>query len=285
MIRKIIPLAVVYLVFANCGKSPEELSQIRFFNDLYSAKTYAAEKNQPLIIEFFSKDCPWSKMMADSTFSNKIVIGMSSDMVFARIDADEDSLDAREYNVSFYPTFIVAKPDAKEIDRLVGYYPPADFYNEVQLYLQGNETLEDYQGRLADEPSRVDYHLVLGEKYKYRSNWDKALEFYNNVLRLAGENNLYEREMAMIGMADVYCEQEEYENAAKAYEEFLNTFPESEKAEDAARKLPFCLAQLGNFDEAKVLFEKYLSDYPQGVYVDWVKDKLDDLNRLVEAGK
>ena len=272
------------LVLTVCGKKEKALTEINFYDNLESARKVAAEQDHPLIIEFYKEDCPNSKMMDDSTFSNKIVIGMAEKMVFAKINADADSALAKDYRVSFYPTFIVAESSGKEIDRMVGYYPPADFFNEVQLLLQGNETLEDYQLRVSDDPGRVDYYLIIAEKYKYRSDWSKALEYYSDVTNLAGDDYQYEMEMARFGIADVYCEMGDYSKAAKAYEEFLNQFPTSEKAEDADRKLPYCLAKTGEYQKAKLLFDEYLVDYPHGLYRQWVQQKIDNISPLIKDG-
>lgn len=273
------------MIFCACDKSEPEPEEISFTYDITEALKLAVEKEQPVVAEFFRPDCPWSRMMDDSTFTNKLVISMSLDMVFAKINAFVDTAAARKYGVSFYPTFIVFNSSGEEIDRLVGYYPPADFFNEVQLYLQGNETLQDYHIRLADEPERADYSLVLAEKYKHRSNWEKALEYYNNVLKLADEDSQYEIEQAMHGIADIYCEQGMYEEAALKYEEFLTRYPESEKAEDAARKLPYCLAQDGQIDKAREYFQNYLDSYQDGIYTDWVKNKIEELDSFIKAGR
>jgi outer membrane protein assembly factor BamD (BamD/ComL family) len=112
------------------------------------------------------------------------------------------------------------------------------------------------------------------------------LEYYNNVLRLAEDDeDQHDVEIAIISIADVYREMGEFNKAARLYEEFLAQYPHSEKAEDAARKLPDCYTQMAELDKAITLFQTYLNDYPGGIYTIWVKEKLEDLNRLVEAGK
>lgn len=267
-----------------CSESPKESTEIHFYNNIEMARKIAAELDHPLIIEFYKKNCPFSKMLDDSTFTNKIVIGMADKMVFVKINTDGDSILAKDYRVSFSPTIIVAESNGKEIDRLVGYYAPADFFNEVQLLLQGNETLADYQLRVSDDPDRVDYYLIIAEKYKYRSDWAKALEYYNDVINLAGENNHYELEMARFGLADVYCEMGDFAKASQAYEEFLNQFPGSEKTEDVNRKLPYCLASAGEYQKAHELFENYLISYPNGQYRGWVQEKIDNLKLVVKEG-
>ncbi|MCP4580098.1 MAG: tetratricopeptide repeat protein [candidate division Zixibacteria bacterium] len=272
------------LLIATCDKPEKELTNIEFLNDLEQAKSTAAAKGQPLVIEFYEQECPWSKLLDDSTFSHKIVIGMSEHMVFAKIDADEDTISARHFNVSFFPTIVVVNSDGNEVDRLVGYYPPADFFNEIQLYLQGNETLEDYQTRLADEPDNVDFHLIIAEKHKHRSSWDQALEYYGNVLKLGSEDYRFAMETALLGTADTQCEKGDFSAALASYTRFMELYPQSDKAEDVARKIPYCLAKMGDYDRAGELFREYLLDYPGSEYADWVQGKIDNLKKVSLEG-
>ncbi len=249
MIKRVIAikaLVVIFtaILFTGCEKPAEQPEEITFIYDLDEALKRAVEKEQPAVVEFFRPNGPWSRMMDDSTFSDELVISMSTDMVFTKINALVDTIEAEEHGVSFYPTFIIFNSSGEEIDRLVGFYPPAEFFNEIQLYLQGNETLQDYHTRLADEPERPDYNLVLGEKYKYRSDWEMALEYFGNVITLADmEEDQYEIKLAMLGIADVHCEQGKFEQAAAEYEEFISRYPDAEKAEEAYRKSPYCLAE------------------------------------------
>ncbi len=273
------------LLLAGCDKSEKIPSTIGFYHNLDSAKTAATNKKQPLIIEFYKQGCPWSKMFDDSTFSNKIVLAMTNQMKFAKIDANKDTSIVHEYNVSFFPTIVVTGSDGKEIDRLVGYYPAADFYNEIQLYLQGNETLDDYLNRLADEPEKAEYNLIIAEKYKHRSDWDKALEYYNNVLNYAGDDNEYEKEMAVFGIADIQCQKGQYRDAIASFNDFIQSFPESEKVEDATRKIPYCLVKLGEYEQADGLYLKYLEDYPNSEFTNWVNENLKSLDSVLQKGR
>jgi outer membrane protein assembly factor BamD (BamD/ComL family) len=203
-------------------------------------------------------------------------------MVFVRIDAEKDSALARQFGVAFYPTIVVTRPDGSEIDRLVEYYPPTEFYNEVQLYLIGKETLEDYLTRLEDEPERVEYHLIVAQKYRNRSNWDKALEYYNNVVKLSADDQQDEVEEAMFETTGILAEKENYKTSITACRDFIKRFPDSERLEDVQRRIPYYMAQNGELSKAIKLFEKYLDDYPQGEYVDWVKQRISELNEAIK---
>ena len=269
------------LLLVNCGSSRQVPQQISFFYNLQDARQVATAKNQPLILELYRPDCPWCKMLDDSTFSNPMVIEMSEKMTFAKINAERDSAVADLYGVSYYPTIVVARANGTEIDRLVGYYPPADFFNEVQLYLQGNETLADYLERLVDEPERVDYNLIVADRYRNRSDWDKALQYYTNVLKFSDPDSTAEAEKALFEIGGVQMEKGKFAIAAKAYSDFIARYPESSLAEDAVRRIPYCLAKNGEYKKALEQFQLYLNEHPRGKYSSWVSERIDSLSELM----
>ncbi len=280
----ILGLSISIFILSGCGKTKKSPTEIDFKTDLDTAKKIATDKNQPMVIVFLNSKCPWSKMLIDSTFSDKIVIEMSEKMVFVKLDVIKDSTLAHRFGIVYYPTVVVTKPDGSEIDRLVEYYPPTDFYNEIQLYLIGKETLEDYLTRLEDEPERVEYHLIVAEKYRNRASWDKALEYYNNVIKLGHKNQQDEVEKAMFEIANIFTEKGDYKSSIRAFNDFIKRFPHSERVEDARRIIPYCMVQNGDFYKALNYFKKYLDDYPQGKYVDWVKQHIDELNKVMKKG-
>jgi thioredoxin-related protein len=142
---------VIGVAFFGCQKKKAVPTEITFQSDLRSAREVARAEKKPLLVEFYKTGCSWCRKMDDSTFTDKIIIELSDKILFLKLDAGIDTAEAARFGVTYYPTVVLLKPDGDEIDRLVGYYPPADFYNEIQLYLQGRETLEDYLTRLQDE--------------------------------------------------------------------------------------------------------------------------------------
>ena len=277
-------IIIALMMFSVCDSPRKVPAKIEFLNSIAAAKEAASQKNQPMIVEFYTQNCPWSKMLDDSTYVNKIVIEMSLDMVFAKINVDKDSLLSKNFGVSFFPTIIIFQSNGTEVDRLVGYYPPADFFNEIQLYLQGCETLEDYLVRLADEPDKIEYHLIVAEKYRNRSDWSLAIEYYSHVVRLSPEDNS-NVENSMLEIAGVYSEKKDYAKAIAGYNEFIQRFPDSDKVEDALRRIPYCYKKKGDDIKAMELFEKYLYDYPNGKYAEWVANRIEELKKVLQEGK
>jgi thioredoxin-related protein len=283
-IKLLVLLVLAIALCSACSQKKPELKEINFQTDLVSAKDIASKENLPLVIVFTQAKCPWCQMLDDSTFKNNIIVDMSEKMVFVKISADKDSALARQFGVAYYPTIMVCKANGSEIDRLVGYFPPADFYNEIQLYLQDRETIDDFLSRLKDEPQKIEYLLAVAEKYRNRSDWSKALEYYRQVITLNPPDTQFMQEALFEeaimngerGVVDTLM----YDTSIVQLTNFIANSPDSVKRQDASRRLPFYVAKKGDAKLAMTLYQKYLETYPNGEYVNWVKERLDELRNL-----
>jgi thioredoxin-related protein len=282
--RKIISLLVLGLATViflfGCQKKKVMPTEITYQSDLRSAQEVARTEKKPLLVEFFKAGCLWCRKLDDSTFTDKIIIELSDKIVFLKLDAGIDSAFAQQFGVTYYPTIILFKSDGAEIDRLVGYYPPADLYNEIQLYLQGRETLEDYLGRLQDEPRRADYIMAVAEKYRNRADWDKALGYYRQVLSL-GLPDAHEYVLkALFEIAVVNGEKGDFPVSLANFTDLLKRQLDTSMREDALRQMAFYMVKSGDTKQAIVLYQQYLDSYPNGEFADWVRDRVDDLRSM-----
>lgn len=277
----IIVLATGIFLFG-CEKKKVIPTEITYQSDLRSAQEVARTEKKPLLVEFFKTGCSWCRKLDDSTFADKIIIEMSDKIIFLKLDAGVDSAIAQQFGVTYYPTIVLLKSDGAEIDRLVGYHPPADFYNEIQLYIQGRETLEDYLSRLQDEPRRADYIMAVAEKYRNRADWDKSLGYYRQVLSL-GLPDAHEYVLkALFEIAVINGQKGDYPVSMANFTDLLKRQLDTSFREDALRQMAFYMARSGDTKQAIVLYQQYLDNYPNGEFADWVRDRVDDL-RIMPA--
>lgn len=282
--KKIISLFALWLIvgllFLGCQKKKAIPTEITYQSDLRSAQEVARAEKKPLLVEFYKSGCSWCRKMDDSTFTDKIIIELSDKIVFLKLDAGIDSVNARQFGVNYYPTVILFKSDGAEIDRLVGYYPPADFYNEIQLYLQGRETLEDYLDRLQDEPRRADYIMAVAEKYRNRADWDKSLSYYRQIISL-GLPDAHEYVVkALFEIAVINGQKGDYPISLLKFADLLKRQLDTSLREDALRQMAYYMAKSGDAKQAIVLYRQYLDNYPNGEFADWVRDRVDDLRSM-----
>jgi len=274
--RNIVMLLIAASI-AGCGQNYRNIpTEITFYKNLDEAKAAATKAKKPLVIDFYTGWCGYCKMLDSLTFTDSIVISMSKDNLFVKIDAEEDTSAASQYAIAGYPTIVVTRPDGSEIDRIWGYLPPNEFYNQIQLYLQGKETLEDYLTRLEDEPDNPEYLMLIGEKYASRSDWPKAIEYYNRAFALDQDNKRGLGSRALAAIYDVHGRARDFKAAIEIAAELIKRYPDSPDAENAFAMTGYFAAQSGDEKGAAVIYRSYLEKYPSGKN-DWVQKRLADI--------
>jgi tetratricopeptide (TPR) repeat protein len=178
--------------------------------------------------------------------------------------------------ITGYPTIVITKPDGQEIDRIWGYMGPTEFYNQVQLFLQGKETLDDYLTRIADEPDNPEYLMIIGQKYASRGETHKAIEFYSRLSQLDGDNRRGYHAKALAAISDAQSRSKDYKSAIETSKEIISRFPTAPEADAAAAMLGYYTAQTGDEAGALALYREYLNKYPNGQR-DWVQKRIADL--------
>jgi thioredoxin-like negative regulator of GroEL len=259
-------------------KSKPNPTQITFLTDLETAKAEAAKTKMPIIIDFYADTswCQSCRQLDSLTFGDSLVIGMSAENIFVKINAETDSAVAQSYGVRGYPTIIIAKSDGSEIDRIEGYIDPYEFYNQVHLFLQGKETLDDYLTRLDDEPDNPEYLLTIAEKYIGRAQPTKAIEYYHRVMALDPENRRGYATKSLQGIYYAQAQSKDYKTAIETCQDIIKRFPTAPEADDASAMLGYYTALSGDAKGAVVFYREYLQKYPEGRN-QWVQRRMADL--------
>ena len=268
---------IICLLAISCAKKEPVPSRINFITDYDQAKSAAEKSGKPMIIDFFTDWGTWCDSLDTNTYSDSLVISLSGDNIFVKIDGEIDTALADQFGVSGYPTIVITKPDGREIDRIWGYLPATEFYNQVQLYLQGRETLEDYLSRLEDEPENLEYLSMIGEKYVSRSMYDKAVEYYEKVVELDKENEDGYAARALASVHDTQSRAKDYKAALKTCMRLLKMFPESPESDEAAALLGYYTAKDRDTVEALKLYKGYLKMNADSENAEWVKKRVADL--------
>lgn len=278
MKRSILIAALLLLTTViSCEKKGPSPTSIKFITDFNEAKSIAAKSDKPMIIDFFTDWCHWCDSLDANTYSDSLVISMSAKNIFVKINAEVDSNLAEEYAVSGFPTIIITNSKGEEIDRIWGYAPPTEFYNQVQLYLQGKETLEDYLTRLEDEPENLDYLLKAGEKYASRSKSDKAIEYYEKIIKIDNKNEEGYGASAVASIYDTQARSRDYKTAIKTCMRLLRLFPDSPEADDAAAEVGYYTERSGDKIEALKIYKGYLKMNPESENIEWVKKRISEI--------
>ncbi|MCX6831603.1 MAG: thioredoxin family protein [candidate division Zixibacteria bacterium] len=122
--------------------------------------------------------------MADTTLPDSYVQKFLNNFEIGKINAEVDTMTAARFGVRSFPTVLMLKPNGMEIDRIVGYLPPVEFVTAIVNAMSGIGTLDDLLNRLARKPKDVEITYEIGQKYRWRGDYDKAAAYFQEVMML-----------------------------------------------------------------------------------------------------
>jgi len=268
------------ILMAGCGGDEQTVTEpasIAFVTDYNQALSTASEKNQPMLIDFYTDWCTWCKTLDTVTYVDSAVIAKSHEIVFVKIDAEVDTAIRNQYRIQGYPTIILAASDGTEIDRIGGYLPPADFLETVDNYLNGVGTL-DYYLNLPDSEVTTETLFAIADKYADRGMSEEADDYYNRVVKADPDNNDGFTDQAMIAIGNILRRNEKYDDALTQFASVMKKFKDAEAGQDALIWTAICYRQKGDTVKAIAHFEDFLKKYPESADTAYAKAQIERLN-------
>jgi len=206
---------------------------------------------------------------------DKAIEFFSSRMLLVKINAGEDTLIKKEYNVSGFPTNILMDARGNEIDRMMGFAPTDEYLKTMIDYASGVGTLDDLLNRAKGDVDRALY-FEIAEKYKYRGGLEEAGQWYEKVIE-AGDalDSLSGR--SRLGWADMYRRAKDYDRSLAAFQAVLDDFPNGSVDQEAMIYKAYILKVQGNNDKALAVLEDFVKTYPESEDVEWAQEQIDKL--------
>lgn len=269
----------LFIILGGCGKKEEPIvapTQINFATDYQSALKLAQDKGQKLIIDFNTDWCTWCKRLDTVTFVDSAVIAMSQNLVFAKINAEKDTVTAQLYKVRGYPTVVLVNADGSEIDRIGGYLPPKEFMETIDNYLKGIYTL-DYFLKKADSAASTEINYRIGEKYSDRGMYPEAESFFAKVVASDPDNKELRTDSAMASIADIKRRDKKYDEAMAEFKSIMEKFPGTGQATDAELWIAVVHKQRGDTTTAIKAFEGFLKNHPESGDTAYAKQQIEKL--------
>ncbi|MFH2048179.1 MAG: hypothetical protein ABIJ12_01940 [bacterium] len=112
---------------------------------------------------------------------------INSNYVALKLDGDTDlgRKLRNQWLVPGYPTMMFFTAEGEEIDRIVGFDGNKDEYFQlVKDYTNDKNTLEDLLSRLKTDAENAQLNFEIASKYNDRGDDEKALIYFENVLKL-----------------------------------------------------------------------------------------------------
>jgi tetratricopeptide (TPR) repeat protein len=273
--RKFVFIVFVAFLFLFIQKplfAQEQTLSVDWQPNLETVLKKAKETNKNIIVDFYAKWCKWCKRLADSTFTDPNFIKWSQKFVMVKVDAEEDSLNAKKYGAKSFPNVILLTAAGKEIDRIAGYAPTAEFIKTMDGYLKGEGTLEVLLTQFKKDTTNVELIYKIADKYEGKAKFDDAIVYYKKILTLQPNNDSVYFSTCYLLTRNGY-----YDEAIAEYHNFIKKFPQSKLKMDAELYIGYTYAQKGEKEKAIELYQQYLKNYPQSPDTGWVKKQIDKL--------
>jgi thiol-disulfide isomerase/thioredoxin/tetratricopeptide (TPR) repeat protein len=133
-----------------------DASKTWFKGDLGAARAEAGRRDTVVMIEFYAEWCNWCRRLEADTFSAPAVRRELEQIVSLRRDAEKDGAElAARFGVDSYPTMIFLDAAGNEMDRIIGYLPPAPFLERIGRIRTGDTFLACLR-QLEEDPGDVD---------------------------------------------------------------------------------------------------------------------------------
>lgn len=213
----------------------------------------------------------------------KAIQFFTSNMILAKVQAEEDTLTAQKYHVNGYPTSILLNKSGEEIDRVVGYAPPEEYVQTFVDFSNGIGTLDDLLGQAETSEDR-DLFMQIGDKYKWRGSNDNANSWYTKVIA-AGEPLDSLSGEARMAQADMYRRDKVYDQALEAYKKIAGEF-KTYHGMDAVIYQAIVYGQMNDTATAIAAFESYIEQFPESEDVEYAQSQIEKFkNPPVESGE
>lgn len=125
--------AFLTIVFLTQHKTP-----IDWVEDYQAGLELARKENKPVLLVFYKQFTPMSTDSFNDTYINPDVKEfVEQNFIPILIDVEKHPEIAKQYNISYYPTHYVRRPDGDELfGPRMGYDPPALFIKELKRLLK-----------------------------------------------------------------------------------------------------------------------------------------------------
>ncbi len=286
MIAILAAILVALIAISGCGKKeapPAAPTKIDFTTTYDGALKLAQEKNQKILIDFYTDWCTWCKKLDTETYVDSAVIALSQNIVFTKLNAEVDTVTAAKYMVKAYPTIVLMNNDGTEIDRIAGYLPAGDFIKTVDDYLNGVNTLDYFLKKEADSGANIELNSTIAQKYADRGMYADAEKYFQKVLAADPDNAQKFGLQAMMAMGDVKMRDKKYDDAYAIFNNVLKKFATSESAPEAQIYAAIALRQKGDTTGAIKAFEAFIKAYPTSEDTAYAQKQIERLKNPTPA--
>ncbi|MFQ5498173.1 MAG: tetratricopeptide repeat protein [Candidatus Zixiibacteriota bacterium] len=210
--------------------------------------------------------------------NDKVITFFSNEVHLAKINAEVDTVLAKRFHVSGYPTAVLVNADGTEIDRIVGYADPDEYIKTVDDYRNGIGTLDDLLGKHAAKPDR-EMAFEIADKYKYRGKAEDAEIWFLSVIEV-GEPLDSMSGLSRLAIANMFYRAKEYDRSISAYKQVAKDFSTAWVTEEADVYTAYVTHKMGDTASAIAAYELFLKKHPKSDDAKWAGEQIAKLKGM-----
>lgn len=190
--RPLFALALVALVVApapSASARPEARpSKVHWHVGAFDALLARAKaESKPLMVDVYATWCGPCQALDRKVYTRADVGAEAAHWFAVKVNAEagDGPKVLKRYHVVGYPTVLFLDPSGKEIDRIFGYEPPAEFLRTMRDYREGKGTLAVLAKEALAHPLDLDLAEQVGERYAIRGNAVAAKRAFARIFAVA----------------------------------------------------------------------------------------------------
>jgi tetratricopeptide (TPR) repeat protein len=202
----------------------------------------------------------------------KVIDFFNKEMILVQVDGEKDTVLARKYAISGFPTLVMLDPKGEEIDRVPGYLPPTEFMQTFRDYKNGIGTLADLLNKSKTSTDRGMF-LNIAEKYKYRGAPADAETWYNKVIAAGKPTDSMSGE-SRVAIADMYRRAKNFPKALQLFQSISTDFAATPFGEQGDIYTAIVYGKMGDTTNAIKTFEDFVAKYPKSEDVEYAQKQI-----------
>jgi len=216
----------------------QETAGVKWRTDYYAARKESEAKNLPVLIDFVRPACLPCERMEQTTFRDaRIVAALNGKFIPLRINGVEEAALAASLKINLYPTVVLAGPDGRITQTLIGFQEADALHDHLQRLLA---TLTPSEALQRDYLNAV--------KWEANGEYGRAISALRGILEDGTGVSLQKNAQELLGKIEKRAEERmlaakalqdkgQFSEALEALTDVLRVYPGLQTTKVAADKI------------------------------------------------
>ncbi len=235
---------------------------LRWTGDLEAARAAAKEDSRWLAVFFAARDKLSSRRMETETIPSAESQKALDKFIKVRLDLKRDADIAKACAIDAGPAIVFYDSEGNELDRYVGFVNAQTFIAWTAA-ISVETSYATAKAGLKNNPRdpKANYHM--GRQYLHRRDAKEAWRYFENYLQFDPEDRSAFADNIQLRRIEDLLQAGKTNNVAKALEEFLGKWPESDEKDRAEYLKCRTLWLQGRTRVAEKAFKDFIRNYPE----------------------